>query len=120
MYLVVYNGLAQSRTSNIHLPVQSKASYSVTKVGDPNFSMQEVLPIPAIDCDCQKYRVVFSTGELGPLSASIFKVTVATSIQEEVFGADSLHPVVDRRLASGDITGSNEYYSATFDRYVRR
>lgn len=115
MYVLVYNGLAQSRSSIINLPVQSKASYSVKRLPETTL-LAEVDSIPSIGPGNKTYRIVFSTGEIGPLSANIFKIAVGSSQSTPTKNIDT-EVKAERRLESDDeIVASNEYYSAAFDR----
>lgn len=124
-YVVVYNGLAQPRSSIVHLPVSSKAMYSVQRVGAKNRSSSHVEAIPEF-ASAQgphgTYRVVFSTGILPPLGANVFEVSLADVSSASMPSMKSTdNEVGTERLlqrtgeSSAEIIASNEFFSVTFN-----
>ena len=137
MYVVVYNGLAQERSSIIDLPVSSKAMYSLEEVGSTKRRVRTVPAVPTLGVapggvGGAPYRITFQARDVPPLGAKVYKVAVAGSFRNAHAPgslrvnrneSDSLR-VVDvwrgRRLSNrkgggDDVVASNEYFSATFD-----
>jgi hypothetical protein len=138
VYVVVYNGLAQSRSSIVHLPVSSKAMYSVEEIGGDNSTIQAVQAIPTLrvtKLGGAPYRVAFMAAKVPPLGASVYKVSVsgipplgASVYKVSVSGISRVREIKSQlpeaartsRISSGgheepDVIASNEYYSVTFD-----
>ncbi len=127
LYIIIYNSLAQKRSSIIHLPVSSQAFYSIEEIGGTNQTLTAVSAIPALHgSGGAKYRVVFSANNIPPMGAKMYKVSMAQmhGTRKDVHAGFQPHQGTSfqrRRLLSkdsddSDIVASNEYYSVAFDR----
>jgi hypothetical protein len=79
--VIVYNALAFSYSTIIHLPVSSDAPYHISRVGSAGKEDQILLPIRSISKMTSEggsdYLVLFDTGPLPPLGAAVFRLSRA-------------------------------------------
>ena len=73
------------------------------------------------------YRVVFQAAKVPPMGASVFKVSMHSTIEQPsvTTASDAMSTKYQRQRSlatdeepSSDVVASNEYYSAIFDGYV--
>ena len=107
--MIVYNALAFSRSTIIHLPVSSDVPYHITRVGSAGKGDQILLPVRSISKVTSDggsdYLVLFDTGPLSPLGAAVFRLSRAEG--------QSVQP---RRLQfSTDVEVSNGLMTVLFD-----
>ena len=123
-YVVVYNGLAQSRSTIVHLPVSSPGFYTIEKVDlgthptTDGISEEAIRVLESEILGGAPYRVPFLAAQVPPLGASMYKIyktksQLATSHQES--GA-----TITRRSLLGnnnddEVVASNQYFTATFN-----
>lgn len=123
LYVIVYNSLAQTRSSIIHLPVSSQAFYSVQEIGGGNHTVVQVPAIPTVhSTGGAPYRVIFQAKNVPAMGASIYKISLAQKHRTRRDGHTGAEPTSlqrERSLSKGndtsDIVASNEFYSVIFD-----
>lgn len=120
---MVYNGLAQEQNSIIHLPVSSKAMYSVEEIGMNQSVVDTAAAIPSFgDVGAAPYRIAFQARKVPPLGAKVYKVAVTRDRSKFSLRKTPL-PVLpreqERKMSEagdeGDVVLANEYFSAIFD-----
>lgn len=81
--VIVYNALAQPRSTPILLPVSSAGSYSVRNAGSPN-STETVIPsiqsLKSTASGAASYVLPLDTGVLPALGAQLFQVTFVGNV----------------------------------------
>lgn len=122
MYVVVYNGLGQIRSTIVHLPISTPASYRIQVVNftnsDQNF-VQRSETIPVIEAWKGKggaqYRLPFLASHLPALGAHVYKVSKIEN--EDPPGHSSSTVKLKRSLTqgTGEVIASNEFFAVTFD-----
>lgn len=99
--MIVYNALAFSRSTIIHLPVSSNVPYHISRVGSAGKGDQIMLPIRSISKVASDggsdYLVLFDTGPLPPLGAAVFRLSRAEG-HHSFPSVSSDKPVQSRRL----------------------
>lgn len=128
MYVIVYNPIAHNRSTQIHLPVASDASFRVERVDDGNQMKYQyidaVASIPIFDNEESNendvFRLVFDTGDLPPLGAVAFRITKESrnSVPVPITTPIRENSVTSRQLQRGaqkHIELNNGVFSAEVD-----
>lgn len=127
--VIVYNALAQTRSTPILLPVSSAGSYSVRNAGSPN-STETVIPsiqsLKSTASGAASYVLPLDTGVLPALGAQLFQVTFMGNVSpyRGAAGQSNQNSATreDRILANRgdekpDVEYSNGLVTAVFDGY---
>ena len=135
--MIVYNGLASSRSTIVRLPVSTNTTYTVTRLDaarEDNSKLVHSLPnhkvrSSRISDESTDFVLAFDTGPLPPVGAAVLKVSMTNSSRDgRAFDDDNRlisdlsHSSVESRVLRGDegddVEVSNGLITARFDRYV--
>jgi Glycosyl hydrolases family 38 N-terminal domain/Glycosyl hydrolases family 38 C-terminal domain/Alpha mannosidase middle domain len=116
IYVVVYNSLAATRSSVIHLPV---ATSDVLRVEDVTTETSTLIsPIPSLwnngdnkapTTSPSEYVLTFEATELPPMGAKVFR------IQKEPYGPSKFHDLTKRMDDNGILNISNNHIEIGLD-----
>lgn len=127
MYVIVYNSLGSSRSTVVRLPVSSDSAYNVSRMGgeEQEAAILRSIPSNSTGGDGADHVLLFDTGLLPPVGASVFRITMVKEQLEAPIIASPHFPrassVQSRDLTSsngdqGDVEVSNGLVTARFDR----
>jgi len=126
-YVVVYNGLAQSRSTIVHLPVSSPGFYTIEKVdvgAHPSTVGTSEEAIPVLESEIlggAPYRVPFLAAQVPPLGASMYKIFKTKSLptaSRQESGVTITRRSLLGNINDDEVVASNQYFTATFNGYV--
>jgi hypothetical protein len=115
----VYNGLAQARSSIVHLPVSRPGVYQIAKVKRRNNTLVgSSEAVPVLDSDISggaPYRLPFLATQVPALGADVFKISKAESVT--TYPQKSSVMIKRRSLSRSkdEIVAANEFFAATFN-----
>lgn len=107
MHIIVYNGLGSSRSEIVRLPVSSDSTFIVSRVG--KYSAETVStsvirsspsPFWAPVSASARYVLMFDTGPLAPIGATVFRIT------HELSGTDTANQAFPERHHNQQFLGS--------------
>ena len=127
LYVIVYNGLASSRSTIVHLPVSANATFSITRLDFAHEDTQLVSSTPTvrparITHMGADYVVAFDSRILPPAGAAVLKISMVNSTQNgdgNLFANPPIGDTQSRVLHADegdDVEVTNGLITAWFDR----
>lgn len=126
-FVFVYNGLAQSRSSIIHLPVSNPGFYNIEKVDIGTHpttlgtSEEAIRVLESKLLGGAPYRVPFLAAQVPPLGASMYKISktksLATASRQKSATTIKKRSLLEKSN-NDTVVASNQYFTAIFNGYV--
>ena len=119
MYVIVYNGLASSHSTIVHLPVSTNTTYTVSRLDKPaGEELQLLQAVP--NSKGTAFVLKFDTGELPPVGAAVLRVSMANDTHNALHMLQSSAESRILQSFEGDeVEVTNGLITARFDRCVR-
>lgn len=112
--VIVYNALAQARSTPVLVPVSSAGSYSVWSGGDPNSTATVISAIPSLKSTAvgaASYVLPLDTGIIPALGAKMYHVTFIGAPDSHFADSEESYSnsfTSDQRILTTEVDGGKE------------